>query len=138
MKKVLSLILALVMCLALCACGGNDSISDENDYYEYEAETETEDTFTASDAINKVSDSITGGLLYFRLKPYSADKIDNISIATITHENIDNGWIIECKGTFTAYDEYGDVMDRYKFDVTQTVYSDGTTNYADVNVTKKY
>ena len=138
MKKVLSLILALVMCLALCACGGNDSISDENDYCEYEDEIETEDAFTFADAQNKVRDSIMEGILYIRLKPYSAAEIGNISISTLTGQSTDNGWIIECKGTFTAYDDYGDVMDRYKFDVTRPVDSDGTTGYADVNVTKKY
>ncbi|MBR6808338.1 MAG: hypothetical protein IKM46_08155 [Clostridia bacterium] len=141
MKKVLALFFALLMCLGLCACGGEEEVVD-NSFNHYDDNSEesdnTEKEFTFTDATNQVRDSITGGLLYFRLKPFSAAKIDNISIATLTGDSTDDGWVIECKGTFTAYDDYGDVLDFYKFDVSQVVHRDGSTGYANVNVTKKY
>ena len=136
MKKTLTFMLAFILCLGLFSCANNDN-DDYSRYDSNELEEEEEKGLTFTDAQNQVRDSITGGLLYFRLLPYSADSIGNINISSMSGDSIEGGWIIECSGTFTSYDKYGDIMDRYRFDVSQKVYTDGTTDYADVNVSKK-
>ena len=115
-KKLIALILAVVACLSLCACSGETEETAETTepvVEEVPAQPQmlTEDqveTFVLGAFVDALFDLQGEGTYYFANIGNTRYSIG--SIVYDASENYTGGYHHTVKGTFTLYDDYGDIL----------------------------
>lgn len=123
-KKTITLLLALVMVFALAACGNSDAEdSKQNNEPESTAENSA---VTRNEAVQIAREYVEDGYGAQRLVKKAHGQNDDInaisspaigSVSDVIRSEFqgDAVYNVYVKGTFTAYDDYGQVVDRYKY-----------------------
>lgn len=129
-KKIITLLLALVMVFALAACGNSDAEDSKQDS---EPESTAENSaVTRNEAVQIAREYIENGYGAQRLvkrahrrnddiNAISSPAIGSVSNVIRSESQGDAVYNVYVKGTFTAYDDYGQVVDRYKYTFTVVV-----------------
>lgn len=123
-KRMLALLLAVIMLFALTACG--NVTGDDDAQTESEESSEVKSEISESKAESIARDYVNGDGAYALLdKALRRDsKIDKISypdIGSVDASKVSNivdhelSYCVRVKGTFAGYDDYGEFVDRYKF-----------------------
>lgn len=125
LKRIVAAVLAIIMLLALAACG------EEKE--EKQDDSSSNGKFTSSEAVQIAKEYISDGLGGYDLlnRVTGRDDTANISVPNIGSASYTGNYvndfndreyyIVEVKGTFNGYDDYGQFTERYKFTINVEV-----------------
>ncbi len=124
-KRTFALVLAVIMLFALTACGSDTS--DDDAQTEPEESSELKSEISESKAESIARDYVNGDGVYDLLDKATRrnSKIDKITYPDIGSVDVSKvsdvvsdelSYCVRVKGTFAGYDDYGEFVDRYKFD----------------------
>lgn len=140
-KRTLALVLAVIMLFALTACGNDtDDVQTEP-----EESSEVKSEISESKAESIARDYVNGDGAYALLDEASSrnGKIDKITYPDIGSVDVSKAssiasdelhYYVSVKGTFAGYDDYGEFVDRYKFNYTVSVSLYGEIMYSDISM----
>ena len=136
MKKIIAAVIALDIVFALCSCGGETSSESEESVSTTSSVSVVQKSFVEEEEEESVclTEREAAGIaqLYIENKLATGDvsieigsnqtakSFDTVSYgdASIEYDYVTESYDVKCKATCWGYDSYGDVVDKYKFDLT--------------------
>ena len=143
LKRIVAAVLAIIMLLALAACG------EEKE--EKQDDSSSNGKFTSSEAVQIAKEYISDGLGGYDLlnRVTGRDDTANISVPNIGSASYTGNYvndfndreyyIVEVKGTFNGYDDYGQFTERYKFTINVEVdRNDRSPSSKEISIERAY
>ena len=143
LKRIVAAVLAIIMLLALATCG------EEKE--EKQDDSSSNGKFTSSEAVQIAKEYISDGLGGYDLlnRVTGRDDTANISVPNIGSASYTGNYvndfndreyyIVEVKGTFNGYDDYGQFTERYKFTINVEVdRNDRSPSSKDISIERAY
>lgn len=143
LKRIVAAVLAIIMLLALAACG------EEKE--EKQDDSSSNGKFTSSEAVQIAKEYISDGVGGYDLlnRVTGRDDTANISVPNIGSASYTGNYvndfndreyyIVEVKGTFNGYDDYGQFTERYKFTINVEVdRNDRSPSSKDISIERAY
>lgn len=117
MKKLIALLLIGIMMFSLASCGKDDDAPPP--------ELMEDTTISITERDENARQAVVNACCNYS----NCDSIKGLEIGTQSlKKETDSEWILEMSGSYYPVDKYGDMGDKYLFDITVSV--DKSTGYA--------
>lgn len=131
MKRILAMILCCLLLVEMCGCGNSSTISG-NEESNMEQTSQMSKSRAESLACGEVYRICADRVL---LPASVSSDMSDFNFAAFETTRDDDGWDVNARGTFWSRDYYGDLEDKYTFNIRISIMDNGhiITTYKDVS-----